>query len=702
MPTPLLAISYSSKYGEKDGNEIHISMERKLKYYYLSLFRSQAKKAQENGKYHHDISSSDEDEDGDDFKDSISTPYHTIHQQDDYTNFESNKISMSKDYSKNYMKSHKIWTPIANTNAVLNKLNQLEPDFSSEALATRQVDPEDTSSRVLDDSKFLNYLHLPKLMGPNPLPSLIYHTSCEVNGEIFLLGGASTFFNENGVIKDLSTYVVEGIKLPKPINSKLLNNPTVIPNNHLFVISSETNLVTKPEISGDIPPPLLSMSASQITNRHIFYYGGFEIMNKIDYNHKENKIYIKKSVKLNNSGYVLDVISLKFKKFELIAHPNMITKYPLTVPRFGHSSCAVNLAKRLKTDVNEGNGASTIAATIFIMGGFRQDPNDATLFKAIRDLWKVELSITYRGKHDYVQFGENVLATPIPGPIDDTSIPCARAFHSAEIFDARVVHDSKDFLFGKFSDKSKVHNPNKIGIGRPSSPTTSLISQNSSTSGQKLHEPLDLKLMVHGGTDGDKLFGDVWWFDFDDEVWYPISTYFHEYDHYTLPKETVSEVQLKRAGHRCILIDKYFYIIGGGMPTDFENYTEDEDATNIPDISPLATSLNIKLKTVNFENDHYQRLFILNLQTQTWLLAKYFHGISPLADTSKSLSYFGNVGATVTQSNSKVFVVGGQLIPHQRLEQRSDKSSQINILNSGVSIFEFPLGGALAGSRNLT
>lgn len=683
--TPLLAVSYTSNYGETDAGQSHKSMERKLKHYYLSLMRSQSK-----GLDGINIGNDSSEEETETFKDSISNPYMFIHDQE-YDNLEYNKISTPKDYSRNYMKSHKIWTPHANTNGILNILNH-QKGFSSEALPPPKVDPDRCSSySVVDDAKFLNYLHLPKTMGKDQLPTLIYHTSCEVNGNIYLLGGASTFFNQNGVIKDLSNYIVDGIKLPKPINSRLLNNPTVIPNDHLFVISSETNLVSKPEVSGDVPPPLLSMSASKITNRHIFYYGGFEVINQVQYDNSKNKIHIKKSVKLNNSGYVLDVMSLKFRKFELIAHPNMITRYPLTVPRFGHSSCAVNLAKHMKSDEN--SSASGIAATVFIMGGFRQDPEDPTDFKAIKDLWKVELSITYKGKHDYVQFGESVLATPIPGPIDDASIPCARAFHSAEILDASIVHGHHTF-----NNKSKVHNPNKVGIARPSSPTVSLISQNSSSSNNKPfnEELLDLMLIVHGGTDGAELFGDVWWFNFDEENWYSISTYFHDFDQNLIPKETVSEVQMKRAGHRCILIDKYFYVIGGGMPSDFDDFDQEKiDQDQVPDISPLVANIKCRLKGSSSKQDQYQRLFILNLQTQTWLMTKYFHGILPLFGTSQSLSYFGNIGATVTQSNSKVFVVGGQLIPHHKYDNHLNESRRVNILNSGLSIFEFPLGSGL-------
>lgn len=665
LSAPLLFVSYTSNE-DKYHNQVPISTERRLKQYYLNLYRIQNKDLK-NGDII-DTDSSDEEDSNNG----------TIDSKNELNYY--NKIYSPKDYSKNYLKSHKLWIPKININSeyLINSI------INTNHIDQNKIYPTKNSSepkQIVDEAKFLNYLHFPKTMGSDPIPPLIYHTACEVNDNIFLLGGALTCFQENGEIKDLSSYIVDGINLPKPLNSKLLNNPTVIPNNDLFIISSETNLVTKPKISGDVPPPLLSMSASKITNRHIFYYGGFEILDKIDYNHEKNKILIKKSIRLNNSAYVLDTITMKFQKFELIAHPNLITKYPITVPRFGHSSCSINLSKHVRTDTG-----NSIAATVFIMGGFRQDHNDPSQFKAIKDLWKVELSITYNGKHDYVKFGENVLATPIPGPLDDNSIPSARAFHTAEIFDSRFVHGAKS------QPEKNVFNPHKIGIARPSSPTTSILSNSSITINPK-EESIDLKLLVHGGTDGFNIFGDVWWFDFDEEVWYPVSTYMHNYNENSLPEPTLKEVQLKRTGHHGILIDKYLYIIGGTSPFNF-NDDDEIDQTSLPDISNFEKILR------NNEKDIYQRLFVLNLSTQTWLLVKYFHGIVPLIGTKENSATFGTMGSTVTQSNSKVFLVGGQLVPRIENENISESLS-LNILNSCFSILEIPLGSALTGSRKL-
>jgi len=725
MTTPLLAVSYKTEghsHHHQSQHRVHhkhhTSMEKRLMNYYLRLYRDQCLNAEEGGC--HEVNDDDytdyltADEDNVDEDEDVATE--KLRSNDTTCTSEYNNISIPKDYSRDYMNEHKIWKPKVNNDLIMNFIKsrkqpgyneiddgdeedflQDEPKDENQEKTSSQF-PVDSNLQVFDEAKFLNYLHLPKIMGPEPLPPLIYHTSCDVNGKVYLLGGASTAFNENDSIQNLSNYIVDGIDLPKPINSKLLNNPTVLPNRNLYVISSETTLVSKPQISGDIPPPLLAMSGSKITDRHIFYYGGFEILNQIKYNADTEKIYIKKSIRLNNSGYVLDVVSLKFRKFELIAHPNTITRYPLTVPRFGHSSCAINLSKHLRLDTG-----SNIAATVFIAGGFRQDRHNPEQFKTIRDLWKVELSIIYKGKHGYVQFGDNVLATPIPGMMGDGSTPLGRAFHYAEIFDSRAVQGKHNSIEAY---RKNIHNPNKIGIARPSSPTASVLSQSSSSStggngtgtyGKNYsNEPLDLKLIVHGGTDGEHLLGDVWWFDFDSEIWYPVSTYFHDYDEKFQPHETIVEAQLKRAGHCGILVDKYLYVIGGAIPSDFGEIESNKDA--VPDISSMSSSIKNYMQNVVHENDHYQRLFILNLSTQTWLLTKYFHGILPLIGTKKSLSYFGNTGLTVTQCNSKVFVVGGQVVPHSKFTG-SSASFKMNILNNSIGIFEFPLGCPLSSAQ---
>jgi hypothetical protein len=531
-----------------------------------------------------------------------------------------------------YNASHKEWRPRAN------------PPLGTAPLK----DPP----AVVQRDAFISYVHTPKILGEEPIPSLTYHTSCEVGGIIYTNGGVKAL-NEghSGENVDLSRFSIKGVTLPLPINSRLLNHPCVIPNDDMYLINSVTNHVTKRKTYGDVPPPLLCMSASQITKRHIFYYGGLELINHVVYDEGSDKIFVEKRVKLNNSAYVLDTVTMKFNKFELTAHPNKLTRFPITVPRFGHSSTSVDLSRALDESLK-----TETPASVFIMGGYRETsvPNR---YEAIRDLWKVELSIVYEGLHGYIEFGDVVLATPIPIP-EDSKIPAARAFHAVGLVDS-------EFVFGVSKEFKGYSNPHRLGLGRPSSPT-SLGSE----------AQLNLRLVAHGGTDGHEILGDVWYFDFDKELWYEHETFFMEND-------TLERAQLRKVGHHGQIIDKYLVTFMGAIPM---NFSSNLSHTNN---GPRDISSALESRSSEELDRRFYYVFSLHLPSGTWVMYKIYHShpTSVEAFGVDRRCYSDVTGSTHVIGNLRTFVIGGNMLQNPRDYDlyRSD------VLNSAITLFEFPL-----------
>lgn len=553
---------------------------------------------------------------------------------------------LDEELQQKYSKSHRMWKPAARTERM--------------ALCAEPNSVDDNGFKRFGPSKekaFISYLHTPVTFGESPLPALVYHTSCEANDSIITVGGVIAHHQgfQTGIL-DVSKYKVRGVNMPLPINSVLLNHPAVLPNTDVFVTSSLTNQVARANVTGDIPPPLLCMSSSKITKRHIFYYGGFELLNEVTYSEDSGKFMISKSTRLNNSAYVLDTVTMRFKKFELIAQPNKLNRFPITVPRFGHSSTSIASSRISNYDLK-----NDTPATILIMGGYRQ-VSGLEKFEAIKDLWKVELSIVYQGTHGYIEFGDVVLATPIPVP-EEFPIPSGRAFHSCEVFQVENVFGSN------LHDTKSTTDPSKLSMARSSTPSSAVSERQ-----------LNLKLIVHGGTDGKEIFGDVWYFDVDQELWERVPTFSHG-------DEPGEEVQLKKVGHRGIIIDNYFVALLGASPIDFPNLPKANNDFEIRDISNACFHSKETLFG-KLCQPHTYEIYSLHIPSRKWSLYDVYHSYR-LPKNAANLSYFGNIGYTVVNSNLKTFIIGGNLLPNP-LSTQADMTRLI-LLHNAVSIFEFPL-----------
>ncbi|SCU79837.1 LAME_0B00562g1_1 [Lachancea meyersii CBS 8951] len=331
---------------------------------------------------------------------------------------------------------------------------------------------------------YVGSLNRPPLFGEIKLPPFTYQCTVDLGDKIYTLGGLTPSYCYSDEMPDLSCYNVDGVpNLPPPLLDSIVNNPSMVNNHDLYVISSATSRVAKPTVSGHIPPPLLCMTGSALTKRHIFFYGGFEIKTETLKDESTGVFYLKKRAVLSNRAYILDVVTFKFMKVDLVAQPTKFNSYPSIEPRFGHSqlslkinttvkcaACATaagteNKFEEAKRDIDDSSPSSSQpievrsqsenslstdrntnsklsistsmgVSTILILGGYRQGEDDD--FETLNELWKIEVTVIARGKKNYFKFADTALATPFSSFPEDTEgekWPARRAFQACEIYE---------------------------------------------------------------------------------------------------------------------------------------------------------------------------------------------------------------------------------------------------------------------------
>ena len=201
------------------------------------------------------------------------------------------------------LQRHCLWTPVLNEKLNKYLVNPEEP-IPHDVLPIF-IGGLDYIPRAYDHYQGSSLI--PGLFSAYKLPALTYHCSLEFNGQIYILGGLMACQRNDLEAPNLEDFYVEPLKnLPPPLLSEIITNPSMVNNPHLYVTSVSACHLTRPEISGHIPPTLLCSTASKLTDRHIFFYGGFELKTE-SFVSSQGNYYLKKRLFLNNCGYVLDL-----------------------------------------------------------------------------------------------------------------------------------------------------------------------------------------------------------------------------------------------------------------------------------------------------------------------------------------------------------------------------------------------------------
>lgn len=467
-----------------------------------------------------------------------------------------------KDYD--ILKKHNLWVPTVRKDHVklLAQFNKVDPGRDTDIYKDKTCPLFITGSYDLPSLYDFHAGHsvLPSVFSEYKLPSLMYHTSIEINRQVYILGGLMACYRNDEEMPDLENYYVDGIKnLPPPLIQDVINNPGMVNNPYLYIQSINSSRLSRPAISGQIPPPLICMTASKITDRYIAFYGGIEIKTESNFD-QSGKIFIKKRAFLNNTVYILDTVSFKFTKIEVNTQSFKDGRSPTFAPRFGHMQLAIRsseLTPQNKDDPNQDNfhdsassvttsdtsnihksesihsdgpgkqdspgigtpleanskmmtqtslqwvtsnssGANTnpyssyghhggSICSILIYGGYRQTVDDK--YRALDDMWRLDVGVVARGKKGYLKFAESISATNIPVVGEEGHTPAPRAFFASCIPDATLSGSSplEETLLKRLDDNFNVEsNLFNSGDG-PSFPSGNESSASSDTPQSAFH-----------------------------------------------------------------------------------------------------------------------------------------------------------------------------------------------------------------------
>ncbi|KAH3687157.1 hypothetical protein WICPIJ_001872 [Wickerhamomyces pijperi] len=575
------------------------------------------------------------------------------------------------------------------------------------------------------------------------------------------------------------------IQYPTPLNSEMLNSVSMIPNDVCYVVSLQSNVIRRVNLSevyerktqvekqkgGSysehedstvmLERGLVGMTGNSLSERYVLYFGGFVLKRSVE---KVGEI-LEVSFKIheNQFVYVLDVYTFQFQKFGLFTHDHRANltlnsglesahtnakrdektgDHKFMSPRFGHTSNAVNLSQ----PDQESSVLSDSTSAIYVIGGLsiQQDDQGCYSYQILKDIWKLEMTVKAKGKNHYLVFGDKVLASEVvcyqtdPNIIKQVSIqdpetfnkiefgePEERAFHITELLDTSVVfgEDDKYNIFNKTANivsrlRTAAANVAKLGYLDASTVRNQVIFSN--------ERKTQLKLLMHGGVNRNgEILGDIWWFDFEQEMWFRFRSYFNEYQFDDsagsesefqmsdgiLQPISYEEVQLKKCDHHSFVFDKFLVLVYGAIPSDFPSSLP-QNKCKLKDISELFIRLKDTQTTSRYQpQPQHHQIFLMNIWNQKWFVYKLFHKMTSRvcvsssdlsnSDTAKNsierdhkfnVSYTGCVGGTATVVNSKLLYIGGLLIDCLDKAKQHTTDREL-IMNNGIICIELPLGG---------
>lgn len=551
----------------------------------------------------------------------------------------------------------------------------------------------------------------PPIFSDTRVPALTYHSIVNLDSCLYIFGGMSPSYSFSEVSPDLSSFHVDGIKhLPPPLDETIINNPAMLPSNKLYTFSYTSTKWTEVNATGQIPPALVCVQGSILTDRHIFYYGGFEIKHEVSIDPKTNEYYIKKRAILNDTAYILDTLCYKFTKLQLVAQPTKYVKYPNTVPRFGHlqvslkththkstrsstsgtdsppSSLSSSTAEKnsstntfedpmmnfvsssmaLSSDniISPTSSSSPGVYSILIMGGYREGGDGK--FIPISELWKVEVTVLSRGKRNFLKFADTALVTIISrlpqNAVDEAFLrdyykkwPLPRGFMASYVVDTDSLSpksmdaDLLDRLMHNFKIVDNIND--EPVVNEPMIPGRTM---NSSTSPKRLNK----SLIIHGGSANKFIHGDMWCYDLDEGTWTKLSLKAKD-------KETgeLKIVEFPLTGHTFVHNKQITVVIGGLSQKDvdsslyWKDYKYDEKHQHpMHDTDGTFTFISLPSRVIrNFEVDNIMNR-ARTKYTEDMLLSALRLSCNPIVYDQ---DYIWTVGGLITDTEScDVFLRG--------------------------------------------
>ncbi|EGW35437.1 uncharacterized protein SPAPADRAFT_48431 [Spathaspora passalidarum NRRL Y-27907] len=178
------------------------------------------------------------------------------------------------------------------------------------------------------------------------VPKLIYSTHLNHDNLTYVFGGLyvnkASNFKHLGLPLDVDLARVSvkfPYQLPPFVNTKLMTNPFMQSYPNFFMFNAQRGSVTCLDTAQmeEYPSGINAMTGTQVSKRHFFFYGGWSIVDRsVSYNPEMDRWLIHKDFVLNEDGYIVDTVTLKFTKVKLSGKENSF----ITLGRMGNGICA--------------------------------------------------------------------------------------------------------------------------------------------------------------------------------------------------------------------------------------------------------------------------------------------------------------------------------------------------------------------------
>lgn len=271
-----------------------------------------------------------------------------------YSVFKSHKTTMSNSNTATNTKfQQRIFTPRAVFEEANNGSIQLDGKFDPPTPV--DFDPEhrkhDNKNDESNKNTFLGYFSVPSCSVNISsrhsvseediiLGHLCYQNHYDIGDSTFIFAGVVT--NEKvdltsiGLPKDVDPNRISvqfNCELPPHVNTEILTSPYLIQNDRLLIFNLTRGTITFIDAEFDIgesPCHFNSMTSTQISYRHVFFYGGFNIsFFKSYYDPVIERWIVEKKIVLNEDGFIFDIMTYQFKKITLKARNKFAIKLGL-------------------------------------------------------------------------------------------------------------------------------------------------------------------------------------------------------------------------------------------------------------------------------------------------------------------------------------------------------------------------------------
>lgn len=223
---------------------------------------------------------------------------------------------------------------------VMNKVQPQNSNTRLSSMASTQSElkhSQHTAEFKLDKnaSPFSGLFHIPAFSysfpgHPNPesISAYVYQAHFEVGEITYMFGGIfedpQLSLRSMGIPRstDMSRISVHlPYDLPPYVNKEILMSPMMAQNPAFIMFNPARGTVTAYDIDivGDTRPGNLCMMKGTLVSPHqVFYSGGFEVkVDSVNFDESTKRWIVKKSIVVNDDGYILNVTNMLMTKIEL-------------------------------------------------------------------------------------------------------------------------------------------------------------------------------------------------------------------------------------------------------------------------------------------------------------------------------------------------------------------------------------------------